>query len=193
MQVNLSTPVPSASGFTETSNSDSLSEGREISYLSGHDTDQEKSSSSLFPSYQAGASSQEKNLRKAFSAKIKPSLHIDIQPEKFIRFNELMNALQALPELPAELLEKLEGSDTPENNMASPFASLIHSYARGCPVTGYPIGEALSHLTTGGQLSLSDDDARSGIISKTLLEQARKKDPALNVLMNHLLTAAGDI
>ena len=137
----------------------------------------------------------------------RPSLQIEIpgplsarpyrahQPETFIRFNELVNALEDLREIPHDVRTALETSNkaSADDGGMSLLATLVRAYSHGGSVTKYAIGEALARLVSRGLLNPVENETDSGYICKTRLQQARQMDPVLDLLMNHLIEQDGDV
>lgn len=144
--------------------------------------------------------------------KTKPSLHIiipeppsvrsdgdndgDNKHETFIRFNELVNALEGLRVIPDDVRTALETSNNAsasDDDGAPRLATLVHAYTHGGPVTKYAIGEALAELVVRGRLNPPERATDSGYIRKTELQKARQTDPVLDLLMNHLIEQDGNV
>ena len=116
--------------------------------------------------------------------------------ETFIRFNELVNALEGLRNIPDDVRTALETSNkasASDDGGMPMLATLVRAYSHGGPVTKYAIGEALAELVSSGRLNPTESTTDSGYICKTMLQQARKMDPVLDLLMNHLIEQDGDV
>jgi len=120
----------------------------------------------------------------------------DNNHETFIRFNELVNALEGLRAIPHDVRTALETSNKAsagDDGVAPMLATLARAYSHGGPVTKYALGEALAELVGSGRLNPPESATDSGYICKTMLQQARQMDPVLDLLMHHLIEQDGDV
>ena len=150
----------------------------------------------------------EASTRKRLQQLTRPSLRINIPESRlvrsygdnkhqtFIRFNELVNALEDLREIPHDVRTALEMSNkasVSDDGGMSMLATLVRAYSHGGPATKYAIGEALAELVGSGRLNPPESATDSGYICKTMLQKARQMDPVLDLLMSHLVEQDGDV
>ena len=109
------------------------------------------------------------------------------QQKPFIRFNEIANALEGLRDIPVDVRNAIEAQGQAAADDHQTLSTLVRAYSRGNSVTTYTIGEALAEMIGSGRLSPSNSPLDSGEICKVTLARERKKDPALDLLMGHLL------
>lgn len=120
----------------------------------------------------------------------------DNKHETFIRFNELVNALEALREIPHDVRTALETSNkasASDDGGVPMLATLVRAYSHGGPATKYAISEALAELVGSGRLNPPESATDSGHICKMMLQRARQMDPVLDLLMSHLIEQDGDV
>ncbi|HVK95966.1 MAG TPA: hypothetical protein VM571_14710 [Noviherbaspirillum sp.] len=115
------------------------------------------------------------------------------QQKPFIRFNEIANALEGLRDIPVDVRNAIEAQSQAATDDHQTLSTLVRAYSRGNSVTTYTIGEALAEMIGSGRLSPSNSPLDSGEICKVTLARERKKDPALDLLMGHLLMEDGEV
>jgi hypothetical protein len=112
--------------------------------------------------------------------------------EPFIRFNELVNALEALQDIPEDVRDALGAGSVNTHEGGLDFAARVRQYAHGGPLTLYAIGEALAEQLGSSEWDSSVGPAGTGLISREAIARQRHADPAFDKVMDHLV-GSGDV